>query len=131
MFEFSHLTLLNVLLTVGSGMGNELLAELEVMQSISYHLNVIELIPCHLQSPTICIVMEYAERGNLKKILTIARETSSDNGYLQPQGCPIRTSLGCMDQLNAASQVACGMAHIAAHGVSTDANLFLRNSKDS
>ncbi|OWA51208.1 Fibroblast growth factor receptor-like protein 1 [Hypsibius exemplaris] len=108
--------------TLKRGMGNvdELLSELEVMQCLGRHPNVIELINCGIESPPICIVMELTELGNLKNLLVrMQKNIAIDEGgdYLQPR-CPAGTKVfSYKDQLDAALQIASGMSHVSAHGI--------------
>ena len=106
----------------GIGREEELMAELEVMQSINGHPYVIELIPYWAPcSSCTCIVMEFAERGNLKKLLIESRNNGGlivqdGSGYLEPIGQG-RNLFDRTDQMYAAWQIASGMEHLATNGV--------------
>ncbi|XP_070546405.1 fibroblast growth factor receptor homolog 1-like [Ptychodera flava] len=85
-----------------------LLNELDVMLSITPHVNVIELLGCIISSgsPKPCIVLEFATHGSLKDLLRSIKDGESN----VDKGTP---SMSGDELLSFADQIACGMEHLA------------------
>ncbi|XP_070581628.1 tyrosine kinase receptor Cad96Ca-like [Ptychodera flava] len=85
-----------------------LMNELDVMLSITPHVNIIELLGCIITSgsPKPCIVLEFATHGSLKDLLHSVKDGESN----VDKGTP---SMSGDELLSFADQIACGMEHLA------------------
>ncbi|XP_070581753.1 uncharacterized protein [Ptychodera flava] len=101
---------------------DHLLNELDVMLSITAHVNVIELVGCIIStgSPRPCIILEYAPYGSLKDVLSAIgtersqpdeQEDCDDYSYLDFN--MRRHSVTGDELMSFADQIACGLEHLA------------------
>ncbi len=59
----------------------DLVSEMDMMKMIGRHINIINLLGCCTQNGHLCVIVEYAEHGNLRDFL---KKHSGYDGYERP-----------------------------------------------
>ncbi|XP_028401806.1 hepatocyte growth factor receptor-like [Dendronephthya gigantea] len=93
----------------------DLISECQLMRSLEYHKNVVQLLGFVLQSEPIWVVTEYAAHGDLLGFLRKCRGIQDSVYHGVDTYCG--SSLTQKQLLNMAKDIACGMAHLSRNDI--------------